>query len=288
VLLLESQQLDLRGTATAIGNLDADSGWDQDGGEVNFGLSGVVTSSLAGGTNYGDKTDYTTSGALTSGVDDLITGYGLFENKEEIEVDFILMGAAHHPKEQSQALAEKYLQLLKRGKDAVAFISPYRQAFLNDGTAGTVTVNNIDTMTNNIVAYYAPITSTTYAVFDSGYKYMFDRFNNTFRYVPLNGDIAGTCARTDIEQFPWFSPAGTARGSILNSVKLVYNPGKKQRDILYSNRVNPVILSPGAGIVLFGDKTGFGKSSAFDRINVRRLFIFLRRCYISSCKGSTL
>ena len=272
------------GTATAIGSLDTDSGWDQDASGVNFGLSGVVTSSLAGGTNYGDKTDYTTSGALTSGVDDLITGYGLFENKEEIEVDFILMGAAHHPKEQSQAIAEKIIAVAEARKDAVAFISPYRQAFLNDGTAGTVTVNNIDTMTSNIVGYYAPITSTTYGVFDSGYKYMFDRFNNTFRYVPLNGDIAGTCARTDIEQFPWFSPAGTARGSILNSVKLVYNPGKKQRDILYSNRVNPVILSPGAGIVLFGDKTGFGKSSAFDRINVRRLFIFLEDAISAAAK----
>ena len=272
------------GTATAIGSLDTDSGWDQDASGVNFGLSGVVTSSLAGGTNYGDKTDYTTSGALTSGVDDLITGYSLFENKEEIEVDFILMGAAHHPKEQSQAIAEKIIAVAEARKDAVAFISPYRQAFLNDGTAGTVTVNNIDTMTNNIVGYYAPITSTTYGVFDSGYKYMFDRFNNTFRYVPLNGDIAGTCARTDIEQFPWFSPAGTARGSILNSVKLVYNPGKKQRDILYSNRVNPVILSPGAGIVLFGDKTAFGKSSAFDRINVRRLFIFLEDAISAAAK----
>ena len=272
------------GTATAIGSLDTDSGWDQDASGVNFGLSGVVTSSLAGGTNYGDKTDYTTSGALTSGVDDLITGYGLFENKEEIEVDFILMGAAHHPKEQSQAIAEKIIAVAEARKDAVAFISPYRQAFLNDGTAGTVTVNNIDTMTNNIVGYYAPITSTTYGVFDSGYKYMFDRFNNTFRYVPLNGDIAGTCARTDIEQFPWFSPAGTARGAILNAVKLIYNPGKKQRDILYSNRVNPVILSPGAGIVLFGDKTGFGKSSAFDRINVRRLFIFLEDAISAAAK----
>ena len=272
------------GTATAIGNLDADSGWDQDASEVNFGLSGVVTSSLAGGTNYGDKTDYTTSGALTSGVDDLITGYGLFENKEEIEVDFILMGAAHHPKEQSQAIAEKIIAVAEARKDAVAFVSPYRQAFLNDSSVGAVTVNNIDTMTNNIVGYYAPITSTTYGVFDSGYKYMFDRFNNTFRYVPLNGDVAGTCARTDVEQFPWFSPAGTARGAILNSVKLVYNPGKKQRDILYSNRVNPVILSPGAGIILFGDKTGFGKSSAFDRINVRRLFIFLEDAISAAAK----
>jgi len=272
------------GTATAIGNLDADSGWDQDASGVNFGLSGVVTASLGGGTNYGDKTDYTTSGALTSGVDDLITGYGLFENTEEVEVDFILMGAAHHPKEQSQAVAEKVIAVAEARKDAVAFVSPHRQAFLNDGVAGSVTVNNIDTMTSNIVSFFAPITSTTYGVFDSGYKYMFDRFNNTFRYVPLNGDIAGTCARTDIEQFPWFSPAGTARGAILNSVKLVYNPGKKQRDILYSNRVNPVILSPGAGIVLFGDKTGFGKSSAFDRINVRRLFIFLEDAISAAAK----
>jgi len=264
--------------------LDADSGWDQNAENVTFGGSGVITNSLAGGTNYGGKTDYTTTGALNSGVDDLITGYGLFENTEEVEVDFVLMGAAHHSKEESQAVAEKCIAVAEARKDAVAFISPYRQAFLNDSSVGSVTVNNIDTMTSNVVGFYAPITSTTYGVFDSGYKYMFDRFNNTFRYVPLNGDIAGTCARTDIEQFPWFSPAGTARGAILNSVKLIYNPGKKQRDILYSNRINPVILSPGAGIVLFGDKTGFGKSSAFDRINVRRLFIFLEDAISAAAK----
>ena len=269
---------------TSNNTLDADSGWDQDAADVNFGASGVVTASLGGGTNYGDKTDYTTTGALTSGVDDLISGYELFANTEEVEVDFIMMGAAHHPKEQSQALAEKCIAVAEARKDAVAFISPYRQAFLNDSSVGTVTVNNIDTMTSNIVSYYAPISSSTYGVFDSGYKYMFDRFNNTFRYVPLNGDIAGCCARTDIEQFPWFSPAGTARGAILNSVKLAYNPGKKQRDILYSNRVNPVMLSPGAGIILFGDKTSFGKRSAFDRINVRRLFIFLEDAISAAAK----
>ena len=113
---------------------------------------------------------------------------------------------------------------------------------------------------------------------------MYDRFNNTFRYVPLNGDIAGTCARTDQTDFPWFSPAGTNRGAILNVVKLAYNPGKAQRDILYSNRINPVILSPGAGIVLFGDKTGYGKASAFDRINVRRLFIYLEDAISAAAK----
>ena len=273
-------------TATAIGTLDSDNGWDQpaDSADKGFGVSGVFTSSLTGGKNYGGKTDYVTTGALDPGIDDILGGLELFSNTEEVEVDFIMMGAAHHTKELSQAVAEKCIQVAEARKDAVAFISPFRQAFLNDGTAGTVTVNDIDTMTNKVVEFFAPITSTTYGVFDSGYKYMFDRFNNTFRYVPLNGDIAGCCARTDIEQFPWFSPAGTARGTILNSVKLAYNPGKKQRDILYSNRVNPVIISPGAGIILFGDKTGFGKRSAFDRINVRRLFIFLEDAISAAAK----
>ena len=264
--------------------LDSDSGWDQDADGVNFGAGGVQTLTHSGGTNYSGKTGLTTTGALYSGVDDLITGYTLFENTEETEVDFILMGSANYPKETAQALAEKTIAVAEIRKDALAFVSPYRQAFLNDSSVGSVTVNNIDTITDNVVSFYAPVSSTTYGVFDSGYKYMYDRFNNVLRYVPLNGDIAGTCARTDIDQFPWFSPAGTARGAILNSVKLAYNPGKKQRDILYSNRINPVMVSPGAGIILFGDKTGFGKSSAFDRINVRRLFIYLEDAISAAAK----
>ena len=207
-------------TATAIGTLDGDNGWDQpaDSADKGFGVIGVFTSSLTGGKNYGGKTDYVTTGALDPGIDDILGGLEIFSNTEEVEVDFIMMGAAHHTKEKSQAVAEKCIAVAEARKDAVAFISPFRQAFLNDGTAGTVTVYDIDTMTNKVVEFFAPITSTTYGVFDSGYKYMFDRFNNTFRYVPLNGDIAGTCARTDIEQFPWFSPAGTARGAILLSL----------------------------------------------------------------------
>jgi phage tail sheath protein FI len=113
---------------------------------------------------------------------------------------------------------------------------------------------------------------------------MYDRFSNTFRYVPLNGDIAGLCARNDINNFPWYSPAGTNRGAILNAIKLAYNPSKSQRDKLYTNRVNPVIFSPGAGIILFGDKTGYAKSSAFDRINVRRLFIYLEDAITNAAK----
>ena len=270
--------------------LDSDAAWDQPAQGVNFQCGGAQTLTLTGGKLYGNVGDTATEkaihqpGALSSGVDDIITGLTLFENTEETDVDFILMGSANYPKATAQALANKCIAVAEARKDAVAFISPYRQAFLNDSSSGSVTVNNIDQITDNVVGFYAPITSSTYGVLDSGYKYMFDRFNNTFRYVPCNGDIAGTCARTSLEQFPWFSPAGTARGAILNAVKLIYNPGKKQRDILYSNRINPVILSPGAGIILFGDKTAFGKSSAFDRINVRRLFIYLEDAISAAAK----
>ena len=263
---------------------DADTGWDQDADGVNFGGCGVQTLTLGGGLNYKGSADYTTAGSLDSGLDDIQSGYTLFENTEEYEVDFILMGSANYSKSEAQALANKCIAVAEARKDAVAFISPYRGAFISDSQTGSVTNYDIDTVTNNVLSFYAPATSTTYGVFDSGYKYMYDRFNDTFRYVPLNGDIAGTCARTDLQQFPWFSPAGTSRGAILNAVKLAYNPGRKQRDALYTNRINPVIFSPGAGIILFGDKTGFGKSSAFDRINVRRLFIYLEDAISAAAK----
>jgi phage tail sheath protein FI len=194
------------------------------------------------------------------------------------------MGSANYEKENAQALAQQLISVAEQRKDALAFISPYRQAFLTDTSVGTVEVNSDSTITERVLSFYAPLTSSSYAVFDSGYKYMYDRFNDTFRYIPLNGDIAGTCARNDINNFPWFSPAGTTRGAILNAVKLAYNPSKTQRDRLYSERINPVIFSPGSGIVLFGDKTGLSKSSAFDRINVRRLFIYLEDAISAAAK----
>ena len=264
--------------------LEGDAGWDQNADGVKFGGCGVQTLTLSGGLNYGGKTDVSTAGALYSGLDDIISGLTKFENTEEYEVDFILMGSSNYGIDDAAALANKCVAVAEARKDAVAFVSPYRGAFITDNQVGSVTVENVDTITDNVLGFANRITSTTYAVIDSGYKYMYDRFNDTFRYVPLNGDIAGTCARTDVEQFPWFSPAGTSRGAILNAVKLAYNPGKKQRDQLYSARVNPVIFSPGAGIILFGDKTAFGKSSAFDRINVRRLFIFLEDAISAAAK----
>jgi hypothetical protein len=259
---------------------EADYGWDQtaDGGTggVIFGAAGSSSNALGGGKDYGGGTDITTPGALTSSLAKLSAGYDLFESTENFQVDFLLMGSAGYEKETAQALANKLISVAELRKDALAFISPYRGAALTDTSSQTaVTVNSAADITDNVISFYAPITSSSYAVFDSSYKYMYDRFANTFRYVPLNGDIAGLCARNDINNFPWYSPAGTARGAILNAVKLAYNPTKTQRDRLYSSRINPVIFSPGAGIILFGDKTGYAKASAFDRINVRRLFVYL-------------
>ena len=264
--------------------LETDTGWDQKTSGITFAANGASTLSMSGGKNYDGGTDITASGALTSTLAKLSSGYDLFENTDNYDIDFLLMGSANYSKENAQALANKLIAVAEARQDALAFISPYRLAFLNDGTAGSVTVNSDATITDNLISFYAPITSSTYAVFDSGYKYMYDRFSDTFRYVPLNGDIAGTCARNDLNNFPWFSPAGTARGAILNAVKLAYNPSKVQRDRLYSNRINPVIFSPGDGIILFGDKTGFGKSSAFDRINVRRLFLYLEKAIAAAAR----
>ena len=252
----------------------SDTGWDQDAQGIKFAGIGNTTLTLARGKNYDGGTGIGTT-SFDPELNKLVSGYSLFENPDNFEVDFLLMGSGNHTEAKAQALANKLIAVAEARQDAIAFISPYRQAFLNDSAVGTVTVNSDSTITDNLVGFYGPITSSSYGVFDSGYKYMYDRFNDTFRYVPLNGDIAGLCARNDLTQFPWFSPAGTARGAILNAVKLPYNPSKVQRDTLYSNRINPVIFSPGEGIVLFGDKTGMAKSSAFDRINVRRLFIYL-------------
>ena len=263
---------------------NTDIGWDQDAQGIDFGAGGNKIFTLQGGKNYGGQTNLTTAGAMKASLGGITAGYDLFEDKEQFDIDFLLMGSGNYPEHEAQAIANKLISIAELRKDVVAFISPFRGAFLNDSSVGTGTINSAADITNNVVGFYAPITSTTYAVFDSGYKYMFDRFTDTFRYVPLNGDIAGTCARNDINNFPWFSPAGTARGGILNAVKLAYTPNQTQRDILYSNRINPVIFSPGAGIVLFGDKTGFGKSSAFDRINVRRLFIFLEEAISAAAK----
>ena len=265
--------------------LQGDDAWDQPAEGIIFSASGNQTLTLTNGFNYDYSSGIGTAGALDSTKADINGGYDILGNTEEYDVDFLIQGSASYGKEEAQALASKLISVAEIRKDSIAFISPYRGAFLSESADNTTnTINSADTITDNVVSFFAPLPSSSYAVFDSGYKYMYDRFANTFRYVPLNGDIAGICARNDINNFPWFSPAGTARGSILNAIKLAYNPTKAQRDVLYTNRINPVIFSPGDGIILFGDKTGLARASAFDRINVRRLFLFLEDAISAAAK----
>ena len=262
----------------------SDVAWDQDTENISFAAIGNYVASLSGGTDYGGKSTIDTTDALKVTVGDLSTGYDLLANKDAYPLDFLIMGSGAHGKEETQALANKLIAVAEVRKDCVACISPHRQAFLASSGDGEDLTLKSDTITSAITSFYSAISSSSYAIFDSGYKYMYDRFSKQFRYVPLNGDIAGICARNDINNFPWFSPGGTQRGSILNAVKLAYNPTQVERDKLYSSRVNPVIFSPGAGIILFGDKTGLGRASAFDRINVRRLFIFLEDAISAAAK----
>ncbi len=234
--------------------------WGQETSGITFGLAGNRTYTLDNGANYGATNGY--SPELSS----VISSYTILENPAEYDVNFLIQGpSGGSTLFESQAKANKLIAIANGRKDCVAVISPHR--------AGVVNVTNPVTQTNNIIQFYDSVTSSSYAVFDSGYKYMFDRFNNQFRYIPLNGDVAGLMARTSINNFPWFSPAGAQRGVINNAIKLAYNPTQAQRDLLYPKRINPVIFSPGAGIILFGDKTGLAQASAFDRINVRRLFL---------------
>ena len=263
--------------------LNRDSGWDQNATAITFGGVGSKVLDLRGGLNYGGKAGLTTSNSLSATIGDISAGYDIFANSEEYNVDFLLMGSGNFTKEGTQSLASKLISVAEERKDAIAFISPHRGSQVTD-TATGYTVKSAADITDEVLGFYSSVPSSSFAIFDSGYKYMYDRFGDTFRYVPLNGDMAGLCARNDVTGFPWFSPAGTARGGILNAVKLAYNPNKVQRDRLYSARVNPVIFSPGAGIILFGDKTGLAKASAFDRINVRRLFIYLEQAIAAAGK----
>lgn len=231
--------------------------------DTTFSVLGNKTFTLGGGV------DYSADKGMKAELSSLITSYGLFSNKDEIEVDFLIMGPGCVSESDSQAKANYIISLANARKDCVAVIGPHRGNIVN--------VTNTTTQTNNLINFFSPLTSSSYAVFDSGYKYMFDRFNNIFRYVPCNPDVAGLMTRTNLVAFPWFSPAGQQRGVINNAVKLAYNPTKAQRDKLYPNRINSFITTPGIGTLLFGDKTALGFASAFDRINVRRLFLTIEQ-----------
>lgn len=241
-------------STTGVGN------WGTNAQNVTFSVLGNQTYNLIGGENYNS------SGGYSANNSNVLNSYDYVRNSTEYQINFLINGPSGGDAiYEAQAKANKLIEIANERKDCIACISPYRQ--------GIVNVTNTDTQTTNVISFFDPLTSSSYAVFDTGYKYTFDRFNNEFRYIPCNADIAGLMARTSINQFSWFSPAGSARGSINGAVKLAYNPSQSQRDLLYPKRINPIIFSPGAGIILFGDKTALSYASAFDRINVRRLFL---------------
>jgi phage tail sheath protein FI len=200
-----------------------------------------------------------------------IAAYSRFISSEDLDISLVLTGRSTNTAVKANYIIDNICEVRK---DCVAFISPHRAA----------TVNNIGEITADLIAFRNAITSTSYAMIDSGYKYMYDKYNDTYRYVPLNGDIAGLVVRTDNVRDPWYSPAGLNRGIIKNVVKLAYNPSKADRDVLYKVGINPVVTFPGQGTLLYGDKTALTKPSAFDRINVRRLFITLEKAIATAAK----
>lgn len=224
--------------------------------------------SLTGGTDGTDETTVT----LAS----LATGYDLFVSPEDVDISLILQGKALHGTDSTGVANYIIDNICEVRKDCMVFLSP----------ASADVVNNPNGEVDAIVAYRNAINNSSYAFIDSGYKYRYDKYNDTYRYTPLNGDIAGLAVRTDNNRDPWFSPAGYNRGIIKNVVKLAFNPNKAQRDILYVKDINPVITQPGQGTLLFGDKTALGRASAFDRINVRRLFIILEKAIARASRSA--
>ena len=227
--------------------------------KLTTGVENVDRSTLANGTD-----DY----AVTDG--EQLTSYARFDDGEAVDVNLIMAAKA------SSTLATNLVTIVEKRKDALVFISPER--------SDVVGVADSNTQTTNVKNFFDLLPSTSFAVFDSGYKYQYDRFNDVYRYVPLNGDIAGVTAFTESVADAFFSPAGFTRGQIRGAVKLAYEPNKDQRDTLYKARINPVNSFPGQGTVLFGDKTALAKPSAFDRINVRRLFIILEKAIATAAK----
>ena len=228
-------------------------GW---GGAGVTGVTGALALNFTGGTSSAPVSD--SSIAPSSGTD---VGYRLFADPDFVDVSLLICGPL------DETASANVCEIAKARQDCIAFASPQN---FNPTSTDTVKIANCNTLRNSIG-------NNSYAFIDSGWKYQYDRYNDVYRWVPLNGDIAGLSARTDLIADPWFSPAGFNRGNIKGVIKLAFNPNQTSRDIIYQKSINPVVSFPGEGVVLYGDKTAQTKPSAFDRINVRRLFIILEK-----------
>jgi hypothetical protein len=249
-------------------HISAGSNWGTDTTTAYTSVVPITIDNLTGGTD-----DY----AVTAGEIEL--AYDKFADTESLDINLVLGGPSSIIADTAAAMdthVTMITALVETRRDCVGFVSPYR--------AATVGVSLSSTANANVIAGFDLCPSSSYMVFDSGYKYMYDKYNDVFRFVPLNGDTAGLCAFTDQVADSFFSPAGFNRGNVRGAVKLSHNPNQQERDDLYRARVNPVVNFPGQGVVLFGDKTALTKPSAFDRINVRRLFLLLEKAISTAAK----
>jgi hypothetical protein len=251
----------------------SDGLWNLPTQSKTFSVIGNSVFSLTGGKDYG------VNGGLQPTLAEIISGYQLFSNKDKYPLDYLIMGPGYVNKIDSQAKANQLISLANQRKDCIATISPHR--------TDVVGLTDTEAQTNNVIEFFTSLSSSSFAVFDSGYKYVFDRFNNRYRYIPCNPDIAGLMIRTSIIAYPWNSPAGQQRGVLNGAINLAYSPDNNQRDRLYPARVNAVVNLPGFGPTLWGDKTALGYASAFDRINVRRLFLTVEQA-LGSTANATL
>jgi len=238
----------------------AGSNWGNAAAGTTFTAVTVPTlETLAGGNDGSTVTD-----------GQRYTAYQYFEDSDNINIGLIIAGKC------TPVHIDNMITVAESRLDSIAFVSPLASDVVN--------ISDSYLQLQNVIKTFSTVRSSSYAVFDSGYKYMYDRYNDVYRYVPLNGDVAGLAARTDLVADAWYSPAGYNRGGIKGAVKLAYNPSKTDRDDLYQARINPVVTFPGQGTLLFGDKTGLSTPSAFDRINVRRLFITLEKAISTAAK----
>ena len=257
-------------TSFSTGYTPASAEWGEDAQGSIFKSAGNLTSTFSGGE------DYSSDGGMDATLSDLMNSYSLFLD-EAISLDFVIMGPGLVDRFESQAKANYIISIAEQRKDCMAVVGPHYSDLVGQ--------SNPEVQTDNLISYFGSIASSSYAVFDSGYKYTYDRFNNKFRYIACNADVAGIMARTNLESFPWFSPAGENRGVLNNAIKLAYNPSKSQRDRLYPQRINSFVTQSGKGTFLFGDKTALSYPSAFDRINVRRLFLTIEQALESAAQA---
>jgi phage tail sheath protein FI len=246
-------------------NIAGTSNWNSSALNKTFAN---LTTIYNGSFNNGVSADDTAN--IVAG--NVIAGYNYFLNDSAYDISLIVAGPWSNT-----SIVTQLVSIAETRQDAMVFVSPQLTDVVN--VTSTQQPTNVTTYRNSTINV-----NSSYAVMDSGWKYQYDRYNDKYRWLPLNPDIAGLCVRTDNTTDPWFSPAGYSRGQIKNVIKLAYNPTKTDRDTLYQAGINPVITIPGQGTVLFGDKTMLTKPSAFDRINVRRLFIALEKAIGTASK----